>query len=87
MNRLRRFWQTITGQRARRWERACAIHESHRWDELERHAAAEERRTRPKPPRYRITPAYIRAKSNRERVNMERLLFGSRWIGPRPSAP
>ena len=68
MNRLRRFWQTITGQRARRWERACAIHESHRWDELERQAAAISRKDE----------AYVR---------MHRRLFGSRWIGPRPSAP
>lgn len=68
LRRILKFLSTITGQRTRRWERACAIHESHRWDELERQAAAISRKDE----------AYVR---------MMRLIFGSRWIGPRPSAP
>jgi hypothetical protein len=83
MRRLRKFIGTITGSRWRRWERACFIHESNRWDGLHREASRKFRE------RSRFADQKERQAAFNELMGFVhgRMFYGCQWMGPRPSAP
>lgn len=94
MMTLRKFIGIITGSRRRRWARALAIHESHRQDGEERSAVDEAILARVEAwfPRTlgdkeaaaeRLKAACFRI----ECLRIKRTMIGSRWLGPRPTAP
>ena len=80
IHRLKKLLGILTGSRRHRWERALAIHESHRWDQMERDAREAERTAR--------TPEEASAARVKwANAVYQRAWIGHTWIGKRPEAP
>jgi hypothetical protein len=88
--RFRKLLGILTGSRRRRWRRALAIHESHKWDAKERLAREVVqywRRRILECANDEAINAYGRSLRALDFVRLDRLFYGTTWLGPRPSAP